>query len=84
MVKETMTPAQLMELRKAQSIAQVLPDLDDTIKHLQQVTIRRATEEVRAGTLTPERAMSYWMEMHSYQRLNANLASIAAQADYKE
>lgn len=57
----------------AYDLAPVMPVIEDQIKRMADTTISDAMKAIREGTLTPERAVSLWMEMHSYQRLSKRL-----------
>lgn len=72
------TMEEVAAMRVAADLAPVLPVIEDQIKRMADTTISDAMKAIREGSLTPERAVSLWMEMHSYQRLSKRLIEKAA------
>lgn len=75
-----MTDQQLADLRQAAKLASSLPEINQEIDGMTRTTMQQAFGEIRMSTLTPEKAMSYLMELYSYHRLNKRFETKAALA----
>lgn len=74
------TPAQLAELRQAAKLAANLPEINQEIdKMIKSLTVT-VYQLIRHGELTPDKAMAYWLEMYSYDRLRTRLDKAALPA----
>ena len=79
-VEITLTEARDYELRRAAMLSDAMPEVGEVIDAMLRTTMATAYKLIRAGTLTPEQALSYWMEMFSYDRLRKRLTDKAAAA----
>jgi len=75
------TPAQVESLREAAYLSTVMPSIDAEIDGMEKTVHVAVYEHIRKGTLTPEAAMNYWMELYSYHRLRHRLTDKAATAN---
>lgn len=83
MIKPTITdptPAQIEALREAAGLASVMPTIETSIDGMERSVRTLVFQAIAKGELTPEKAMSYWVEMYSYHRLRTRLNTTAAQA----
>ena len=55
--------------REAAKIAAGMPEIEAEIARMQNHTLATVYRLIRSGSLTPDAALSYWMEMHSYDKL---------------
>lgn len=78
MIRKELTPQQLADLQAAQAISEVLPQLEDEIDKMSQSKMADVFRQINENILTPELAMSYWLEMYAYHRLNKRLVTKAA------
>lgn len=62
-------PQDLHAVRHGAELANIKPYLDVEIQAMQKVIVSNVLSNVNAGTLTPEIAMSKWMEYIAYQKL---------------
>jgi hypothetical protein len=76
-----LTEKQTHDLRVGAKLASSLPEIEEAITRMQEQTMGRVFGHIRGATLTPEMALSYWMEMHSYTRLLKGFQTSAALAD---
>lgn len=74
------TDAQIEEMRRAAKLASSMPEIEHEINGMQNTTMTQAFAAIRDGTLTPDKAMSYWMELYSYHRLTKRFETKAALA----
>lgn len=76
----SLTEAEASALRRSAYLADSLPEVNRELDGMTRSTMTKAFKAIRAGTLTPQEAMSYWMELFSYDRLSARLNEQAAVA----
>lgn len=69
------TAADLAAIQAAQKLEPVLHIIDEELAALNKVVMLNAAKEIRNGTLTPDKAMNYLMEVHSNNRLIQRLQS---------
>jgi hypothetical protein len=81
MTKTEPTLQEIADLRAAASIQHVLPEILSEIEAMEQSTRTQVFGKLRAGTLTPQEALAYWMEVFSYQRLRTKMTSKAELAN---
>lgn len=74
------TDQQIEELRRAAKLASSMPEIEHEIAGMQATTMSSAFADIRNGTLTPEKAMAYLMELYSYNRLTKRFETKAALA----
>ncbi len=79
-VEITLTEAQDFEARRAALLGESLPEVAVEIDTMMRTTMGHVYKLIRDGGLTPDKAMSYWMEMFSYDRLRKRLTDKAASA----
>lgn len=79
-VEITLTEAQDHEARRAALLGESLPEVAVEIDAMMRSTMLGVYKLIRAGSLTPDQALSYWMEMFSYDRLRKRLTDKAASA----
>lgn len=77
---EDLTAKQHAELREAAKLASSMPEISHEIDGMSKTTMQSVFADIRNGTLTPDKAMSYWMEMYSYSRLMKRFETKAALA----
>lgn len=70
-----------MELRMKARLASSMPEIENEIGAMRRTVMTRAYADIRAATLTPDKAMAYWFEMFSYERLENRLRDSAAGAE---
>lgn len=75
------TPEELANLRAAADLQNVMPTLDTEISGMMNSTMQAVFGKIRKGELTDEEALSYWMEMYAYSRLNTRLKDRASLAN---
>jgi hypothetical protein len=76
-----MTPEEVENLRIAADLQSVLPSITTEIDAMTRSVMNRVYIAIGKGELTPEEAMSYWMEMYSYHRLAGRLNTRAEMAN---
>lgn len=81
MQKKEMTPEQIEQFRIAADLQSVLPSITTEIDAMAKSVMNRVYMAISKGELTPEEAMSYWMEMYSYHRLAGRLNTRADMAN---
>lgn len=69
-MKPSPNPQDLQAIRHGAELANIKPYLDVEIQAMQKAIVSNILSNVNAGTLTPEIAMSKWMEYIAYQKLN--------------
>lgn len=74
------SPKELADLRSATAVAEVLPELTNQIESMKHTVETNVYAAIRKGALTPEAALSYWMEMYAYNRLGVRMNDMAAPA----
>lgn len=67
-------PEELSAIRFGAELSNFKPYLDTEVASLQKAVVSSVLSAVNAGTLTPEMAMSKWMEFISYTKLNQKLS----------
>ena len=60
-------------LGKAQAAASLREVLSGFLDGLQERVIQRAVSSLREGTLTPENAKSFWVELSAYRSVDLEL-----------
>lgn len=70
---DPMNPQDVERLRKAANIASVMEDLAPELEAMEKSTKSKVYMAISKGELTPDQALSYWYEMHSYHRLSERL-----------
>lgn len=79
-VEITLTEAQDHEARRAALLNESLPEVAVEIDAMMRTTMLGVYKRIRDGALTPDQALSYWMEMFSYDRLRKRLTDKASSA----
>lgn len=79
-VEITLTEATDRDLRRAAMLEDALPEVGQEIDGMMRTTMAHVYKLIRDGGLTPDKAMSYWMEMYGYDRLRKRLTDKAAAA----
>jgi hypothetical protein len=74
------TDKELADMRSAAKLASSFPEIEHEIDGMSRSTMLSVFADIRNGTLTPDKAMSYWMEMYSYSRLIKRFETKAALA----
>lgn len=74
------TPQEVLDMRAKALLASSMPELGREFEGMRRSTMTKVFQLIRQGQLTPDQAMSYWMEMYSYDRLESRLRSQAAGA----
>lgn len=67
------TPAEIMAKQKAARLSTVSDLLDEQIDSMDRSVRVSVFGEIDKGTLTPDKAMAYWMQMHANHRLRGKL-----------
>lgn len=75
------TPTELAEFRAKARLASSMPEIETELDKMRHVLTNKVYGAIRGGTLTPERAMAYWLEMFSYDQLERRLKGQAAEAE---
>lgn len=75
------TPEEIFELRESAALQEVLPTVQKQIDNMKRSAEMRVFKDIREGSLTPDAALSYWMEMYSYSRLSIRLSEQADKAN---
>lgn len=81
LTKQELTPEDVEQLRLSAELQSVLPTITGEIDAMSKSVMNRVYIAISKGELTPEEAMSYWMEMYSYHRLTGRLNGRAKLAD---
>lgn len=63
------TPEELGLIRSGAEIQNMKPYINNEVAALQKAVVSSVLSAVNSGTLTPEIAMSKWMEYVAYQKL---------------
>lgn len=79
-VEITLTEDEDRSVRRAAFLQDALPEVDYEIEGMVKTTKAKAFKAIREGSLTPEQALSYWMELFSYDRLQSRLKTRATAA----
>lgn len=66
---------------QAEVVQSVKPELGEMIAKMEATTKNKVFSLIANNILTPEIALSAWMEMYSYKRLSSRIDEMAA---YKE
>ena len=77
---DILSPDELARLRVAADLDSVMPTLNDEIAQMRNSTEVKVYRAIAEGELTPEEALSYWMEMYAYRRLETRIKEKASQA----
>lgn len=80
----TLTEDEDRSVRRAAFLQDALPEVDYEIEGMVKTTKSKAFKAIREGSLTPEQALSYWMELFSYDRLQNRLKQKANAAQSTE
>lgn len=64
------SPEELYTIRLGAEIQQFKPYMDNEIAVMQKAVVSSVLAAVNSGTLTPDIAMSKWMEYIAYQKLS--------------
>lgn len=75
------TPAEIEAIRQGSAIKSVRGELDYMVSGLEKSTKAKVYEAIRAGQLTPEQAVTYWMEMYAYSRLGTRINEMSAKGE---
>ena len=65
-----MKPEDLALIRQGAEIQNFKPYIDDEVASMQKAVVNSVLGAVNSGTLTPEMALSKWMEYIAYLKLN--------------
>lgn len=81
-LKETQVdnPENVRKYQKAVVMQEAKPYLEEELDKMIKSCQTEVYNRIRKHTLTPEDALSYWMEMYSYARLNTRINDAAAPA----
>lgn len=72
---------ELADLREASTVNTMLPAIEAAVGKMSDTVKHRAFAAIQKAELTPEMAVSYWMELYSNERLLKNLRTKAALAN---
>ena len=76
-----MNVRELEDLRVGAKLASSLPEITAEIEGMRSTVMVKAFNKISNGVLTPDEALSYWMELYSYSRLQKRFETKAAIAD---
>lgn len=69
------------KIRDAAFLQSIMPTVTEEIDQMTKTVMFGVFQKISKGILTPQEAMSYWMEVYSYHRLNKRLDSRASFAN---
>lgn len=75
-----MNEKEIHDLRVGAKLASGLPEISEEIASMIATTKNNVYAKIRSGTLTPQEALTAWMEMFSYDRLLKRFETKAALA----
>ena len=67
------TPADIIARQNATRLSAVSDLLNEQIDTMDRTVRASAFADLDKGTLTPDRALAYWMQMHANHRLRGKL-----------
>lgn len=78
---ESLSENDLAEMRRGLKLAHSMPEVDNEIDDMIHFCIGQICHKAGRGVLTEQEALSYCMELYSYQRLKQRLQKKVAAAD---
>lgn len=79
-MEKQMTEKEILALRNAAKLAASLPEITAELAAMDATVIGKAFADIRNGSLTADRAVSYLMELYSNNRLRKRMEQSAAEA----
>lgn len=76
-----LSDAEIHKLRAAAKLASSMPEIADEVDKMIKSTQNKVFMKINKGELTPDQALSYWMEVFSYVRLLQRFETNVAVAD---
>lgn len=76
-----LSEAEIRKLRTAAKLASSMPEIADEVAGMVKATQNKVFMKINKGELTPDQALSYWMEVYSYVRLLQRFETNVAVAD---
>lgn len=68
------SPERLAQLRNSAELTQLKPYMEVEVAAMQKAVVNSVLSAVNSGTLTPEMAMSKWMEYVAYQKISSRFS----------
>lgn len=81
MTAENPSETELIDMRRGLKLAHSMAEIDDEIEDMVSFCIGQICHKAGRGALTPDEALSYCMELYSYQRLRQRLQKKVDAAD---
>lgn len=78
---EKLSDAEIHQLRVGAKLASSMPEIADEVDKMIKSTQNKVFMKINKGELTPDQALSYWMEVYSYVRLLQRFETNVAVAD---
>lgn len=64
-----LTPTALSKIRQGAALSGILPYVEAELNSMEEALRNRIFNHIQDGTLSPDAAVSGWMEWYGYQRL---------------